>query len=169
MSSVASGDKVLVTGATGLLGSHLAERLAAQGTTVRALVRPGSRTDFLDALGVEIVRGDLTDPAACTAAVAGVARVFHCAAKVGDWGRWREFQTGCIDATRILAQAAAREGIDRFIHISSTSAYGHPAEVRPPSMSRPLWGRTSGSSTITRAARSIASACSGKWPTPGCL
>ena len=90
---------VLVTGATGLLGSHLAERLTALGDQVRALVRPESRTDFLDALGVEIVRGDLTDPAACAAAMAGVDRVFHCAAKVGDWGKWHEFQTGCLDAT----------------------------------------------------------------------
>ena len=70
--SVARSDRVLVTGATGLLGSHLAERLVARGDRVRALVRPGSRTDFLDTLGVEIVRGDLTDPAACQAAVAGV-------------------------------------------------------------------------------------------------
>jgi 2-alkyl-3-oxoalkanoate reductase len=132
MSSATDGAMALVTGATGLLGSHLAERLIAQGDKVRALVRPGSRTDFLDALGVEIVRGDLTAPAACQAAVAGVARVFHCAAKVGDWGRWHEFQTGCVDATRVLAQAAASEGIDRFIHISSTSAYGHPTEGQPP-------------------------------------
>jgi 2-alkyl-3-oxoalkanoate reductase len=132
MSSVVNGDKVLVTGATGLLGSHLAARIVARGDRVRALVRPSSRTDFLDALGVEIIRGDLTDPAACQAGVAGAARVFHCAAKVGDWGRWHEFQTGCVDATRVLAQAAAREGIDRFIHISSTSAYGHPADRREP-------------------------------------
>jgi nucleoside-diphosphate-sugar epimerase len=122
----------LVTGATGLLGSHLAERLIARGDTVRALVRLGSRTDFLDELGVEIVRGDLTDSAACQRAVAGVTRVYHCAAKVGDWGRWHEFQTGCVDATRVLAQAAATEAIDRFIHISSTSAYGHPAEGQAP-------------------------------------
>ena len=104
------GDKVLVTGATGLLGSHLADRMVAQGDRVRALVRPGSPTQFLDELGVEIVRGDLTDKVACKAAVAGVARVFHCEAKVGDWGRWREFQTGCIDATRTLAQAPPARG-----------------------------------------------------------
>jgi 2-alkyl-3-oxoalkanoate reductase len=127
-----SPDKVLVTGATGLLGSHLAERLAARGESVRALARPGSRTELLENLGVEIVRGDLTDPAACKSAVTGVTRVFHCAAKVGDWGRWNEFQTGCVDATRVLAQAAASAGVDRFIHISSTSAYGHPAEGQAP-------------------------------------
>jgi nucleoside-diphosphate-sugar epimerase len=125
---VTSEDLVLVTGATGLLGSHLAERLIAQGSRVRALVRRESGTEFLDRLGVELVRGDLTDPVACTAAVADVASVFHCAAKVGDWGRWHEFQSGCVDATRTLAQAAARGGVRRFLHISSTSAYGHPAE-----------------------------------------
>jgi nucleoside-diphosphate-sugar epimerase len=122
----------LVTGATGLLGSHLVERLAARGDRVRALVRPGSPVDFLAPLGVEILRGDLTDDQACRTAVAGVARVFHCAAKVGDWGPWREFQTGCLDATRVLARAAASEGVDRFLHISSTSAYGHPADRPEP-------------------------------------
>jgi nucleoside-diphosphate-sugar epimerase len=128
MSRAASAETIVVTGATGLLGSHLAQRLIADRYRVRALVRPGSRTPFLEELGVEIVRGDLTDPAACKIAVAGASRVFHCAAKVGDWGRWHEFQTGCVDATTILARAAASEGVERFVHISSTSAYGHPAE-----------------------------------------
>jgi nucleoside-diphosphate-sugar epimerase len=125
--ATARGSRVLVTGATGLLGSHLAERLIASGDHVRALVRAGSRTEFLDALGVEIVRGDLTDPAACASALAGVELVFHCAAKVGDWGAWREFQTGCLDATETRGRAAIRAGAERFLHISSTSAYGHPA------------------------------------------
>jgi len=132
MGSATSNDHVLVTGATGLLGSHLVERLMVQADRVRVLVRPGSRTEFLDALGVDVVRGDLTDPAACAAAAADVALVFHCAAKVGDWGRWREFQTGCVDATRTLAEAAARAGVNRFIHISSTSAYGHPPDQETP-------------------------------------
>jgi 2-alkyl-3-oxoalkanoate reductase len=132
MISAVNGEKALVTGATGLLGSHLAERLTTAGLPVRALVRAGSRTDFLDALGVEIVPGDLTDPAACAAAVADVALVFHCAAKVGDWGKWSEFQTGCMLATRILAQAAVNARVNRFIHISSTSAYGHPTDRETP-------------------------------------
>ena len=131
--------RVLVTGATGLLGSHLAERIAARGDRVRALVRPGSRTEFLDALGVEVVRGDLTDPRDCDAVTAGAAQVYHCAAKVGDWGTWPEFQRGCMDATRTLAEAAGRAGVDRFLHISSTSAYGHPADrQRPVDESEPL-------------------------------
>src|SRR5579883_2933606 len=106
-----SRPRVLVTGATGLLGSHLAEQLTAQGDRVLALVRPGSRTEFLESLGVEIVRGDLTDPRDCDAATAGVAQVYHCAAKVGDWGTWPEFQRGCMDATRTLAESAGRSGV----------------------------------------------------------
>jgi nucleoside-diphosphate-sugar epimerase len=132
VSPALSGDLALVTGATGLLGSHIAQKLIAGGDRVRALVRPGSRTEFLDGLGVEVVRGDLTDPAACAGAVADVSLIFHCAAKVGDWGRWREFQTGCLDATETLARAAARAGIERFVHISSTSAYGHPPDQETP-------------------------------------
>ncbi len=131
-SSGSSGDRVLVTGATGLLGSHLAERLKARGDRVRVLVRPRSATRFLEKIDVDVMRGDLTDPAACAEAVAGARLVFHCAAKVGDWGRWQEFQTGCIDATRTLAVAAARARVERFIHISSTSAYGHPPDQKTP-------------------------------------
>lgn len=122
----------LVTGATGMLGSHIAERLVARGRRVRALVRPTSDTRFLQGLGVELLTGDLTDPDSCARAVEGVQVVYHTAAKVGDWGRWSEFLSSCIEATRILGEAAAAARVDRFLHISSTSAYGHPAEGGPP-------------------------------------
>jgi nucleoside-diphosphate-sugar epimerase len=122
----------LVTGGTGLLGSHIAERLVAAGARVRALVRPGSQTQYLESLGAELVTGDLSDPAACERAVEGVDVVYHAAAKVGDWGPWPEFQTGVIDATAHIARAAAGAGVARLLHISSTSAYGHPAEGGPP-------------------------------------
>lgn len=134
----------LVTGATGLLGSHLAEQLTAQGHPVRALVRPASDTTFLRSLGVELIPGDLTDPEACRRAVAGTDLIFHAAAKVGDWGTWPEFQAGCLDATRNLTGAARHANIRRFLHISSTSAYGHPPEGGPPidesaPLGRNLW------------------------------
>ena len=121
-----------MTGATGLLGSHLAEKLTAQGYQVKALIRPASDTSVLERLGVAIERGDLTDPAACDQAVRDASLVFHCAAKVGDWGSWKEFQVGGIEATRTLAEAAARAGVDRFVHVSSTSAYGHPPDQTAP-------------------------------------
>ncbi|WP_406693712.1 NAD-dependent epimerase/dehydratase family protein [Singulisphaera sp. Ch08] len=125
-------DSDLVTGGTGLLGSHIAEQLVAQGRRVRALVRAGSATAFLESLGVEIIRGNLSDPAACARATQGVEVVYHAAAKVGDWGRWSQFQTDCIDATRNLATAASVAGVGRFLHISSTSAYGHPHDQVEP-------------------------------------
>ncbi len=91
-----------------------------------------SDTAFLRSLGAELVVGDLVDPATCREATRGMDEVYHCAAKVGDWGPWREFQSGCLDATRVLAEAAIDSGVGRFLHISSTSAYGHPAEGGPP-------------------------------------
>lgn len=118
----------LVTGATGLLGGHIAEKLVERGERVRVLVRPESDTSFLDTLGCEKVVGDLTDRDACLRATEGVGIVYHCAAKVGDWGTWSEFQAGCVDATRNIAAASARSSVERFVHISSTSAYGHPAD-----------------------------------------
>ncbi len=122
----------LVTGATGLLGSHIAEKLVARGEKVRALVRKDSATGFLESLGVDLVIGDLIDPDSCRRAVQGIDTVYHCAAKVGDWGNWAEFESACLDGTRHLAIAAIDAKVGRLLHISSTSAYGHPVEGGPP-------------------------------------
>ena len=65
---------VLVTGATGFFGSRLVEILRGRGARVRALVRPTGYARRLEALGVEIARGDVTDPASLAAAAAGPAR-----------------------------------------------------------------------------------------------
>jgi len=116
----------LITGATGLLGSHLAAKLRAAGRDVRVLVRPQSDTRFLDELGVHKAVGDVTVPASLAAAMAGVKTVYHAAARVGDWGPWDEFVAITIEGTRNMIAAAARAGVERFVHVSSISAYGHP-------------------------------------------
>jgi nucleoside-diphosphate-sugar epimerase len=116
----------LITGATGLLGSHIAAKLRQAGQGVRALVRPDSETGFLETLGVEKAVGDVTDPDSIAAAMSGVRTVYHAAARVGDWGRWSEFLAVTVEGTRNMLQAAARAGVERFLHISSISAYGHP-------------------------------------------
>ncbi len=103
-----------------------------EGIESRALVRPTSDTRVLRGLGVDLAEGDLTDLASCRQAMDGVRVVYHSAAKVGDWGSWPEFQIGCLDATETLARAAAEARVERFVHISSTSAYGHPTEGGPP-------------------------------------
>jgi nucleoside-diphosphate-sugar epimerase len=118
----------VVTGATGLLGSHIVEKLAARGERVRALVRASSDTRFLQALGVEVVSGDLGEPTSLAAAMRGAAVVYHCGARVGDWGAWSDFRSQVIDATRNVAAACRAGGVGRLLHVSSISVYGHPRQ-----------------------------------------
>jgi nucleoside-diphosphate-sugar epimerase len=121
-----SGKLNVVTGATGLLGSHLVEQLVARGERVRALVRPSSDTTFLRNLGVELTVGDLADPQSLPAVVRGADVVYHCAARVGDWGPWRLFQQEIVDATAHLLDACRQEQVGRVLHVSSVIVYGHP-------------------------------------------
>ncbi len=116
----------VITGATGLLGSHIAEQLRESGERVRALVRPTSDTNFLKQLGVELAFGDLNDPASLPGVLAGADVVYHCAARVGDWGPWRVFQREIIDATAHLLNACRTAGVGRVLHVSSIIVYGHP-------------------------------------------
>jgi nucleoside-diphosphate-sugar epimerase len=116
----------LITGATGLLGSHIAEQLAARGHQVRALVRRHSDRQFLDALGVNCMDGDLSDPSSLVRATQGVDTVFHAAARVGEWGPWSEFQRHTVTGTGNVVDACLACRVRRLVHISSTSAYGHP-------------------------------------------
>ncbi|MCY2928097.1 MAG: NAD-dependent epimerase/dehydratase family protein [Planctomycetota bacterium] len=116
----------LITGATGLLGSHIAEQLVAAGQRVRVLVRGGSDTKFLDSLGVEKAPGDVTDAASLAAAFEGVERVYHAAAQVGDWGPWDRYVAVTIQGTANMLAAAKKARVKRFLQVSSISAYGHP-------------------------------------------
>ncbi|RJP37025.1 MAG: NAD-dependent epimerase/dehydratase family protein [Phycisphaerales bacterium] len=118
----------LITGATGLLGSHIAEQLRNRGVPVVALTRPDSDTSFLKEIGVRCAQGDLSDPASIARAMKGIDTVYHAAARVGDWGPWDEFVRFTIDGTRNVLDAARAAGVRRFVHVSSISAYGHVNE-----------------------------------------
>ncbi len=115
----------LVTGASGLLGSHIVEQLCRRGKPVRALVRKTSDLSWLRTQPVELAYGDITEPESLTAAMPDVQCVYHAAARVGDWGPWEEFQRITIDGTANVIRAAQQCNIKRFIHISSISAYGY--------------------------------------------
>jgi nucleoside-diphosphate-sugar epimerase len=115
--------RALVTGATGLVGSYLVQRLVADGWETRALVRsPDSGAD-LRARGVELVTGNMRDPQSLVRAVAGRDAVFHAAAAVTAPGGWAEYREINIEGTRALL-AAVRESGARLVHVSSVAVYG---------------------------------------------
>lgn len=114
---------VLLTGATGFVGSHVAEALVRRGDVVRTLARAGSDTAFLDSLGVQVVRGDLTDAAALKTAADGCDVVVHCAAKVGDWGHVDGYRAVNVEGLRNLLDATLGKPLHRFVHVSSLGVY----------------------------------------------
>ncbi len=114
--------QTLVTGATGFLGSHIADRLLDRGDAVRALVRPTSDTSYLGSRA-ELVTGDIAEPESLPAALSGVEVVYHAAANVSDWGPWSEFKRITVDGTRNMLRAAAVAGVKRFLHVSSDAVY----------------------------------------------
>jgi nucleoside-diphosphate-sugar epimerase len=119
-------DVHLITGATGFIGGHLAERLVGEGHRVRCLVRSSSDTSRLDALDVELAVGDLTSPRSLAAAADGCQAVLHCAAHVSDWATVEEISRINVEGTRNLLQAAVDASVRRFVHFSTTDVYGYP-------------------------------------------
>jgi nucleoside-diphosphate-sugar epimerase len=119
--------RAFITGATGLLGSHIAEQLLERGHEVVALVRPTSDTRFLKRLGAQTLLGDLSDQESLRRGIEGADVVFHAAAKVTDWGPWSEFQRDTIDGTHRVLEAMRAAGVRRIVHISSVAVYGHQA------------------------------------------
>jgi len=134
--------RVLVTGATGFTGGHLARTLAARGDTVLALVRdaqaPAARA--LAAAGISLAAGDLRDRAAIDRAAAGVDLVYHIAALYRQAGLAADlYRAVNALAVRDVIEAAARGGAARVVHCSTVGVHGdveHPpanedAPLRP--------------------------------------
>lgn len=115
--------RYLITGATGFVGGHLAEACHQRGFPVTTIARSTSDTSLLESLGTQIVRGDLSDPAAVEKALADVQVVVHCAAKVGDWGDVADYRAINVEALRGLLAACQSRGIHRFVHLSSLGVY----------------------------------------------
>ena len=116
----------LVTGATGMIGSHLARRLLDEGWRVRALVRATSQRSLLESWGVDLAEGDVGEAAESLAApLEGVDYVFHCAAMVSDWSPLEDMVRVNVEGTRHLAEAAlASGGVKRFVYLSSMVVLG---------------------------------------------
>lgn len=121
--------KVLVTGASGFVGSTLATELARQGHEVRVLVRKTSKLRNLEAIDIKPVVGDLRDPASLREAVRGVDTVFHVAGVISSPNR-ETFFLHNAEGTENMARAAAEEAksgaLGRFVYVSSLAAAGPP-------------------------------------------
>ncbi|MFO0589001.1 MAG: NAD-dependent epimerase/dehydratase family protein [Polyangiaceae bacterium] len=119
-----SPEKILVTGASGFIGGHVCEALARRGKSVRAMARRSSDVSQLDGVPVDLVHADLGDPASLDRACQGVDTVIHTAAAVGSFGEWDHFYETGVLGTQRLIEAAVKNGVPRFIHLSSIAAYG---------------------------------------------
>jgi dihydroflavonol-4-reductase len=115
-------DAVLITGASGFVGSAVARKLVEHGYAVRALVRPSSPIGHLSDLDLDYLRGDLRDAESVRSAMRGVRWVFHVAA---DYRLWApdpaEIVATNVTGTRTVMEEALRAGVERVVHTSSVA------------------------------------------------
>ncbi len=147
------GDRVLVTGAGGFIGSHLVEHLVRDGCRVRAFVRYNGRDDRgqLDVLpaevrdGLEVVRGDLKDPEAVRRAVGGCAVVYHLGALIAIPYSYENpldvFQVNVIGTAHVLDACRASDALRRVVLTSTSEVYG-TARYVPIDEAHPLQGQS---------------------------
>jgi nucleoside-diphosphate-sugar epimerase len=146
--------KVLVTGAGGFIGSHLAEELVRRGEEVRAFVRYNSRDErgLLEDLPkeiqnqVEIILGDLKDPDGVRKAVKGCSKIFHLGALIAiPYSYVHPFdfiQTNVVGTCHLLNACLEEDALERFVHTSTSEVYGtaqyvpiderHPLQAQSP-------------------------------------
>jgi nucleoside-diphosphate-sugar epimerase len=116
--------KVLITGATGLLGRHLLRELQQRGEQIRALVLPVENAESLRKQGIEVVRGDVTDVSTLAPAVKDIDCVIHLAGMMGVWRPLADYRRVNVVGSENLYWLAQKAGVRRFIHTSSHTVYG---------------------------------------------
>ncbi|MGN6085710.1 hopanoid-associated sugar epimerase [Trinickia sp.] len=134
-----SGDLVLVTGASGFVGSAVARAALARGMRVRVLVRATSPRKNVEALDAEIVVGDMRDEASMRVALRGVRYLFHVAA---DYRLWApdpsEIERANLEGTEATMRAALAEGVERIVYTSSVATLKVTSEGRVADETSPL-------------------------------
>ncbi|MBZ5599217.1 MAG: NAD-dependent epimerase/dehydratase family protein [Acidobacteriia bacterium] len=130
---------VFVTGATGFVGSHVAQVLAEQGADLRLLVRANSDPKNIQGLKAERVIGDLRDPASLEKVMAGCDVLFHVAADYRLWIRDPEqMYRANVDGTRAILQAARANRVRRVVYTSSVATMGFTSDSQPADESSPV-------------------------------
>jgi len=144
-----SAPLTLVTGGTGFLGRRLVERLLAEGRRVRVLAR--RRLPELENPGVEVAAAAMEDASAVKGACAGVETIFHVAAKVGVWGRYREFFSANVLGTRALLEGCRAHGVRRLIYTSTPSVVYNGRDLAGADESLPLTTQCPSAYALTKA------------------
>jgi dihydroflavonol-4-reductase len=121
--------RVFITGATGFVGSHVAQRYAAEGAKLRLLTRKTSRLDGLASLDAETVVGDLREPESLRSALTGCDALVHVAADYRLWVRDpKEMYAANVDGTRELLRIAREAGVQRVVYTSSVATMGFKSD-----------------------------------------
>lgn len=116
--------KVLLTGATGFIGSHVAELFSQQNIPAKCLVRCSSDTSFLKQLKVELVCGDITQIDSIKSFLCDVDFAVHIAGKSSDWGKYQDFYQANVIGTLNLLQACKSANVNNVVITGSISSYG---------------------------------------------
>jgi dihydroflavonol-4-reductase len=121
-----------VTGATGFLGSHVAQALAEKGADLRLLVRDNSNLKNIQGLKADLITGDLRDPASLVKGIAGCDVVFHVAADYRLWVRDpAEMYRANVEGTRAILGAARKNRVRRVVYTSSVATMGFTGGGQP--------------------------------------
>jgi nucleoside-diphosphate-sugar epimerase len=142
--------RLLVTGGTGFIGSHLAEAGRRQGADVVVLGLTGrpeeqANAALLSRMGVEVISGSITDAELCRRAARGATHIFHLAVAMREGGKSDEFfESINLDGTRHLLEAAGQQRVERFVYCSTIGIYGHrtPGITREDSAPGNIYERT---------------------------
>jgi nucleoside-diphosphate-sugar epimerase len=115
---------ILITGASGFIGGHVARYFAEKGEQVTCLLRPGSDTSFIDDIQMTRVAGDILDIESLEKAFKGMDFIIHIAARVGDWGKYEDFYNTNVQGTLNVLNAALHNNIRDVILTGTVSSYG---------------------------------------------
>jgi nucleoside-diphosphate-sugar epimerase len=129
--------RVLVTGATGLLGAYVVSRLLKQGVHVRGLTRSPSARHAVEALGAEAVPGEMSQVQSLVAAAAGCDTIVHAAAAIATSRQAQWIRRVNVEGAGHVVTAAERAG-SRLVHVSSTAVFGADRYVARPEETSPL-------------------------------
>ncbi len=124
---IAAGETLtsLITGAAGLVGSHLTALVVERGETPRVLLRRGERVEGIAEDRIDVRYGDMRDRGSLEAAVEGIDCIFHCAAKTGPWGDEGDYESVNVRGLETLIEAALAARVRRIVHLSSITVHGN--------------------------------------------